>query len=123
VATEQGRADVARLVLANIDQALIARCLRISEPVLRRAYRRELDTSYALITADIAGKLVTRARGTPANPGGELKAQIFYLETHGWVRSERLVVADGDGDDPTKMTDAEIEARLRKLSARRERRR
>lgn len=110
-ATDQHRAQVAAMVIASIDQLLIARCLGISRPTLRRAYRRELDLSYAIILAEIAGKLVTKARN------GDLKAQIFYLETHGWVRSERLVVADGGVDDTgiASLSDAEIYARMTKL--------
>jgi hypothetical protein len=106
--TDAGRSDVIRMVLADIDQDLMARCLGISPPTLRKAYRRELDVSYAKIKAEIVGKLVTKARG------GDLKAQIFYLETHGWVKSERLLIADVT-DDPTGMSDADIEARITKL--------
>lgn len=111
------------MVLADIDQDMIARCLRISPPTLRKAYRRELDTSYAVIKADIAGKLVTRARGTDRVPG-DLKAMIFYLECHGWVRSERLVVADGGVDDTNiaGLSDDQIASRIAQLRRRGEKR-
>ena len=100
------------MVLADIDQAMIAACLRISAPTLRKHYRRELDTSYAIVKADIAGRLVTAARN------GNERLMIFYLECHGWVRSERLVVADGgiDDTDVSSLTDAQLEARIARLS-------
>lgn len=105
------------MILADIDQAMIAACLRISPATLRKHYRRELDTSYAIVKAEIAGKLVTVARG------GDLKAMMFYLECHGWVRSERLVVADGgvDDSDVSALSDAQIEQRIAALSRKRPR--
>lgn len=113
------------MVVAGIDQEVIAECMGIAVKTLKRHYGPELNTSYARIKSDIAGKLITRARGTPAVPErgiaevpGDLKAMKFYLETHGWVRSERLLVKDdGKSDDAdfSNLSDAEIEERLAKL--------
>lgn len=115
--TPAGRSQVAAMVIADIDQAMIATCLRITPKTLRRHYRRELDTSYAIIKAEIAGKLVTKARG------GDFASMRFYLATHGWVESERLVVADGgiDDSDVTQLSDAQIAARIQALSRKRPR--
>jgi len=117
VPTEQGRAQVAAMTIASIDQHMIAHALRISRGTLRKHYRRELDVSYAIILAEIAGKCVTLARG------GSEKMIQFYLECHGWVRSERLVVADGgiDDTDIASLSDAQIAARIAKLQGKRRR--
>lgn len=98
------------MVISDIGQDMIALCLRISVGTLRKYYRRELDTSYAIIVAEMGGKVVTRARA------GDDKMLKFFLETHGWVLSERLVVADGGVDNATALSDAEIEARLTRLN-------
>lgn len=113
------------MVAAGIEQEMIAECLAISPKTLRRHYQIELRTSYARIKADIAGGLIKRARGTPANEKagqpevpGDLKAMKFYLETHGWVRSERLLVKDdgiSEDADLSNLTDEQIEERLAKL--------
>lgn len=109
--TPDVRAKVAAMVLADVDQDTIARAIGISPRTLRRAYRRELDTSYAIVKADVVAKLVTKARA------GDVKCMIFYLSTHGWAESARIVVADGGLDDSalSSLSDAEIEARLAKL--------
>lgn len=114
LATQEGRNQVTLLVLADLDQDQIAEVMNISAPTLRKAYRRELDTTYARVKAEIAGKVVQKARA------GDLKAAIYYLSTHGWVESERLVIADGgiDDTDIDSLSDAQIEARLAKLRSR-----
>jgi hypothetical protein len=115
VATDQHRSQVAAMVVADIDQAMIAACLRISAVTLRKHYRRELNTSYAIIKADISAKAVTLARA------GSERMIMFFLETRGgWVRSERLVVADGgiDDTDVSKLSDADLEARAAYLRGR-----
>lgn len=115
--TDQGRQTVSLMIAAGIDQRMIADCLAISIKTLTRYYRVEINTSYAKIKADIAGKLIQRARGTAKEPG-DLKAMKFYLETHGWVKSERLLVKDdgiSDDADLSNLTDQQIEERLAKL--------
>jgi hypothetical protein len=105
-ATPEGRAQVAALVLADVPQELIASIVKISAKTLRRAYRRELDTSFAVIKADIAGRIVTKARA------GDMKAMMFFMETRGgWSRGERIAIVD-DATDPATLSDAEIAARL-----------
>jgi hypothetical protein len=90
-ATDVGKRMVASMVIADIDQDTIALCVGISRPTLRRAYRRELDSSYAIIMADIATKVVSSARN------GDQKAQFFYLETHGWLRGQAVQQLDKNG--------------------------
>ncbi len=83
--TGESRSRVTAMVISeeSPDQDMIARRLGISRPTLRKHYRRELDLSYAIIKSEIVGNLVSQARK------GDLKAIMFYLETHGWIRSER----------------------------------
>jgi hypothetical protein len=123
--TRQTTATVTVMVAAGIEQDVIAECVGVSPKTLRLHYKRELATAYAVIKAEIAGGLINTARGVKANPEkgikgvpGDLKAQMFYLETHGWVRSERLLVKDDgvtDDADPSALTDAQITERLAKL--------
>lgn len=123
--TDANRRTVALMVAAGIDQDDIAACIEISPKTLRLHYGREIATSYARIKADIAGKLIGRARGTPGDKEkgtpeipGELKAQIFFLETHGWVRSERVLLKDdgiSEDADLSNLTDEQIEQRLARL--------
>lgn len=119
VPTDKDRSRVAAMVLADNDQALIARVIGISPTTLRKAYRAELDTTYAIIKSDIVAKVVTMARA------GDFKAAQFYLECHGWVRSERIVVADGgiDDSDLSALSDEQLNARLAQLERRRDRKR
>lgn len=107
--TDAHRSNVALMIAAGIDQTSIAQCLSITNKTLRKHYRRELDTAYAMIKADIAGKLIASARG------GNIVAQMFYLERHGWVKSERLTVVDGGDEDVSTLSDAELEARIARL--------
>ncbi len=53
---------VAKMVLASIDQEVIARVLGISKDTLVKYYRRELDTTYAIILGEVAGNVATVAR-------------------------------------------------------------
>ncbi len=93
----------------------MAQLLGISGKTFRRAFRRELDSAYALVKSEIVTKVVTAARS------GDLKAAMFWLECHGWIRSERLVVADGGMDDSadlTQLTDQQLEDRIAFLKRR-----
>ena len=105
-ATPEGRAKVVALVMADTPQELIAQIVGISAKTLRRAYRTELDTTFAVIKADIAGRIITEARK------GNLRAAMFIMETRGgWTRGERIAIVD-DATDPATLSDAEIAARL-----------
>jgi hypothetical protein len=86
------------LVLADTTQRMIARIVGISPGVLRREYRKELDTAYAVILAEIGGGMITAARPDPrTGMPRDLKAAMFYLETHGWARSEHHEITGKDG--------------------------
>lgn len=108
-ATPKDRSAVALMVAAGIEQDVIAGVLRINAKTLRKHYRFEIDTSYARVKSEIAGKLIEKARA------GDVHAQIYYLSTHGW--SQRVVVADGGSDvvDLTTLSDGELAARLARL--------
>ncbi len=104
--TDKDRGTVVLMIGAGIAQPIIAQCIGITEKTLRRHYRSELDISYAKILAEIAGMLITKARNR------DLAAQIFYLQTHGWVKSERLIPVDAAGnEDLARLSDAELESR------------
>lgn len=109
VVTEKDKNHVTVLVAVGTEQNAIASILGISPKTLRKHFAYELANAYALVRADIAGKLIQKARG------GDVFAQIFYMKTHGW--SERIVVADGGVEelDLTKLSDGEIAARLARL--------
>jgi hypothetical protein len=106
---KQDAGRVVSMVLADHKQDIIARVLGIGVTTLRREYRHELDTSYAIVLAEIGGGVITAARPIPREEGGDgtprdLKAAMFYLRCHGWVESERVVVDDGKpADQPMRV--------------------
>ena len=52
---------VEALAIAGVNQTLIARILKISEPTLRKNFRRDLDTSKARANAIISQALFKKA--------------------------------------------------------------
>ena len=108
--TEQDRAMVARMVSVDIDQNAMCAVLNITVPTLHKHYRRELDTSYVKLLTRMRYKLVTKA------DAGDTACLIFYNQTHGW--NQRLTVVDGGMEaDAGTLSDAELEARIARLSA------
>lgn len=60
----------------------IAEAVGITEPTLRRRYRRELDAGYAKVEAKLVGNLLRLASG---KDGTALKAIMFSLQCRfGW---------------------------------------
>jgi hypothetical protein len=132
--SREDRVRVTAMVLAegSPDHDTIARHLGISAKTLRKHYRYELDISASVIKSDIAFNVVTAARGIRADPARgikavpyDFKAAQFYLSTHGWVQSDRLIVADGgiDDSDLTALSDEQLNARLAQIERRRDRKR
>lgn len=79
------------MVAGGIDQAGIAFVLGISEPTLRRHYKRELANGYASITARIAARQIAKA------DAGDERAIEFYLERRGgWIRRDNVEIAAKD---------------------------
>jgi hypothetical protein len=111
------------MVAAGIEQPLIGRCVGpidpktkrcrgLTEKPLRRHFRDELDTTYAEIKSQVAAVLINAAQK------GDIKAAMFYLEKHGWVQSDRLTIVDGGSEADLKtMSEADLEARRRKLAS------
>jgi len=64
---------------------LIAQIVKISEPTLRKNFRKELDTSKARANAIISQALFKKAKD------GNVVAQIFWLKTQaGW--KEKIIM-------------------------------
>ena len=96
----------------GIDQDQIAGVVGISRPTLRKHFRRELDVAAPEANARIAEALYRKALA------GDVIAMIFWLKVRAkW--SERIIVQDGgqaDDFNPATLSDAEINARLARLS-------
>ena len=76
---EEDAKMVEALAIAGVTQTLIAQIVKISEPTLRKNFRKELDTSKARANAVISQALFKKAKD------GNVVAQIFWLKTQaGW---------------------------------------
>ena len=84
---------VEALAIAGVKQTLIAEIIKLSEPTLRKNFRRELDTSKARANAIVAQSLFKKAKD------GNVVAQIFWLKTQaGWKEKNALELTGKDGD-------------------------
>ena len=84
---------VEALTIAGVTQTLIAQIVKISEPTLRKNFRKELDTSKARANAIISQSLFKKAKD------GNVVAQIFWLKTQaGWKEKNALELTGKDGD-------------------------
>tara|TARA_R110002020_G_scaffold237264_4_gene449594 strand:- start:1390 stop:1851 length:462 start_codon:yes stop_codon:yes gene_type:complete len=93
VKTDEDRKLVEALAIAGVTQTLIAQIVKISEPTLRKNYRKELDTSKARANAIISQALFKKAKD------GNVVAQIFWLKTQaGWKERNALELTGKDGD-------------------------
>mgnify|MGYP003117343706 FL=1 len=84
---------VEALAIAGVTQTLIAQIVKISEPTLRKNFRKELDTSKARANAIISQALFKKAKD------GNVVAQIFWLKTQaGWKEKNYHELTGKDGD-------------------------
>jgi len=84
---------VEALTIAGVTQTLIAKIVKISEPTLRKNFRKELDTSKARANAVISQALFKKAKD------GNVVAQIFWLKTQaGWKEKNYHELTGKDGD-------------------------
>ena len=84
---------VEALAIAGVTQTLIAQIVKISEPTLRKNFRKELDTSKARANAVISQALFKKAKD------GNVVAQIFWLKTQaGWKEKNYHELTGKDGD-------------------------
>ena len=84
---------VEALTIAGVTQTLIAQIVKISEPTLRKNFRKELDTSKARANAIISQALFKKAKD------GNVIAQIFWLKTQaGWKEKNYHELTGKDGD-------------------------
>ena len=84
---------VEALAIAGVTQSLIAQIVKISEPTLRKNFRKELDTSKARANAVISQALFKKAKD------GNVVAQIFWLKTQaGWKEKNYHELTGKDGD-------------------------
>ena len=109
--SDQDRKMVARMVGVGILQDDICAVLDITVPTLHKHFARELATAYVKLLTRMRYGLVRKA------DEGDTKALIFYNMTHGW--NQRLTVIDGGTEvvDPATLSDADLEARIARLSA------
>ena len=84
---------VEALTIAGVTQTLISQIVKISEPTLRKNFRKELDTSKARANAIISQALFKKAKD------GNVIAQIFWLKTQaGWKEKNHYELTGKDGD-------------------------
>jgi hypothetical protein len=84
---------VEALAIAGVTQTLIAQIVKISEPTLRKNFRKELDTSKARANAIVSQALFKKAKD------GNVIAQIFWLKTQaGWKEKNYHELTGKDGD-------------------------
>ena len=84
---------VEALTIAGVTQTLVAQIVKISEPTLRKNFRKELDTSKARANAVISQALFKKAKD------GNVVAQIFWLKTQaGWKEKNYHELTGKDGD-------------------------
>jgi hypothetical protein len=85
---------VEALTIAGVTQTLIAQIVKISEPTLRKNFRKELDTSKARANAVISQALFKKAKD------GNVVAQIFWIKTQaGWKEKNYHELTGKDGDN------------------------
>ena len=93
IKTEDDAKLVEALTIAGVTQTLIAQIVKISEPTLRKNFRKELDTSKARANAVISQALFKKAKD------GNVVAQIFWLKTQaGWKEKNYHELTGKDGD-------------------------
>ena len=93
IKTDEDAKTVEALAIAGVKQSLIADIVKISEPTLRKNFRKELDTSKARANAIISQALFKKAKD------GNVVAQIFWLKTQaGWKEKNAIELTGKDGD-------------------------
>ena len=93
IKTDEDAKTVEALAIAGVKQSLIADIVKISEPTLRKNFRKELDTSKARANAIISQALFKKAKD------GNVVAQIFWLKTQaGWKEKNYHELTGKDGD-------------------------
>ena len=88
----------------------------ISEPTLRRAFRREIDSGQTELTTLVGNMLVEAALGRPPAVGEPIKsdaarldAAIFYLECQaGWRRGQLVENVAKDGGPSQHQVDVKL---------------
>ena len=95
--TASDRATVQNLAAMGKPHAIIAKCLGtrgISEPTLRKHFRRELDQSATEVSAMAMASIVKGLKN------GEAWATCFYLKCkENWRETQNHALVDEDGND------------------------
>ena len=85
---------VEALVIAGVQHKLISNILKISEPTLRKHFKKQLQTAKSRANALVAQSLFQKARD------GNVVAQIFWLKTQaGWKESNALELTGANGKE------------------------
>lgn len=94
IPTPEQRAQVKALSAFGIPQPEIARYMRISETILRRRYRDELDDGRIELVAEVAACLARQAKE------GSVPAAIFILKARGGWREKHDIAVTGPNGGP-----------------------
>ena len=85
---------VEALVIAGVQHKLISNILKISEPTLRKHFKKQLQTAKSRANALVAQSLLQKARD------GNVVAQIFWLKTQaGGKESNSIELTGADGKE------------------------
>jgi hypothetical protein len=95
--------------MVGTPQDMIADLIEIDDKTLRKYYRRELDLSTYQANAQIGGALFNKA------VKGDTSAMIFWMKTRAQWREKQEVQHSGS-IDINKLSDEELEAKVRELS-------
>ena len=102
IKTDEDRKLVEALAIAGVTQTLIAQIVKISEPTLRKNYRKELDTSKARANAIISQALFKNALELTGKDGDKLFSEERQLI------EIRRIFEEIDFSKPKNITEAPI---------------
>jgi hypothetical protein len=102
--TRERRLKVRLMKVAGIDNEVLAKCMGISQGVLYKYYRSDLEVGAAECTALVAGKLMEKIRS------GDTASIIFYLRTRGkWAPKNELEITHSHTIRPRSKDEIESE--------------
>lgn len=102
--TREKRLKVRLMKVAGIDNEVLAKCMGISQGVLHKYYKVDLEVGAAECTALVAGKLMEKIRS------GDTVSIIFYLRTRGrWAPKNELEITHSHTIRPRSKEEIESE--------------
>jgi len=102
--TREKRLKVRLMKVAGIDNEVLAKCMGVSQGVLHKYYKVDLEVGAAECTALVAGKLMEKIRS------GDTASIIFYLRTRGkWAPKNELEITHSHTIRPRSKEEIESE--------------